>query len=150
MAFGGLYFGYAQDASGTRFPIWEADSPRGGTPLTQWDTTSLTDGEYTLYLFIRLENGNRLQATIPDLRVRNYTPIETPTPTASPTAQPGTPHPTATATFTPEPPTPTPLPPNPAALSQDTLIQSVQRAALGVLASFVLLALYRLARGKRF
>ncbi len=146
MAFGGLYFGYAQNPSGARFPIWEADSPRGGAPLTRWDTTSLTDGEYTLYLFIRLEDGRELQATIPNLRVRNYTPIETPTPTPSATPQPGSTPLPPTDTPTRPPPSATPLPPNPAALTPAALQHILRTAALSILGFFLLLGLYRLLR----
>ncbi len=149
MAFGGLYFGYAQDASGVRFPIWEAEAPRGGDPLTQWDTTMLTDGDYTLYLLIRLENGETLQATIPDLRVRNYTPIETPTPTLTSTPLPGAATPTPTHTPTLPPPTATPLPPNPASLTPAALAASLRRAALFVLGAFLLLGIYRWLRRER-
>ncbi len=149
MAFGGLYFDYAQDAGGTRFPIWEAESPRGGAPLTRWDTTSLTDGEYTLYLLIRLDNGSVLEATIPNLRVRNYTPIETPTPAPSATPAPGEASATPTSSPTPPPPTATPLPPNPAALPPAEWLQAAQRGALTALGLFALLALYAGIRSLR-
>ena len=145
MAFGGLYFGYAQDASGVRFPIWEAEAPRGET-LTQWDTTTLTDGDYTLYLLIRLENGLELQATVPGLRVRNYPPIEPPTPPLPPPPPPGETTPTPTPSLTPLPPTATPLPPNPASLTPLALQEALRRAALVVLGAFLLLGMYRRVR----
>ncbi len=144
-----LYFGYAQDSSGMRFPIWEATSPRGGEPLTRWDTTTISDGDYTLYLIIHLENGIQLQATIPGLRVRNYTPIETATPTLTLTPLPGEtqqpPSPTATVI----PPTATPLPQNPAALTIPTLLDTIKIVGLSVLSFFILATIYRLLQ-RRF
>ncbi|GAB4525941.1 MAG: hypothetical protein Fur0018_10940 [Anaerolineales bacterium] len=144
MAYAGLFFGYAGDPTGTRFPIWEAESPRGGDPLTRWDTTTLSDGNYTLFLTIRLENGNILQATVSGLRVRNYTPIETSTPTPTPltitTPQP----PTPTATHPPL--TATPLPPNPAALTVPDLLQHIKAGLLSVAGLFLLAGVYRLFR----
>lgn len=146
MAEAALYFGYAQDSSGMRFPIWEATSPRGGEPLTRWDTTTISDGDYTLYLIIRLENGTQLQATIPGLRVRNYTPIETATPTLTLTPLPGEtqqpPPPTATVI----PPTATPLPQNPAALTIPDLLHTIKIGGLSILAFFILATIYHLLR----
>ncbi len=142
MAEAALYFGYAQDSSGMRFPIWEATSPRGGEPLTRWDTTTISDGDYTLYLIIRLENGTQLQATIPGLRVRNYTPIETATPTLTLTPLPGETQQPPTPTATVIPPTATPLPQNPAALPLPDLLHTVKIGGLSVLSLFILAAIY--------
>jgi hypothetical protein len=109
----------------------------------------LTDGDYTLRLIVTLEDGNQIIITIPDLRIRNYTPIETDTPVPTATSAPGdTPVPTVTPTptITPSPPTVTPLPPNPAQLSAQDILLSFGKGVLLTLVLFSLLGLYQVAR----
>ena len=54
-----LTFGYAGDTTGTWFFITESDQPVSGGILTQWDTTTLTDGTYNLRLTVFLDGGRR-------------------------------------------------------------------------------------------
>jgi hypothetical protein len=132
-------FAYADDPTGTWFRIAAGGQPvRDGT-LAVWDTTTITDGLYTLRLRVTLADGSFADALAPDLRVRNYTPVETATPTAAPLE--ATPIPAATSTATPFP-TPTPLPPNPAALTASAIYSSLGYGALSVIAILILLALY--------
>jgi len=138
-----LFFGYAQDPTETWFFIAEKHIPAHQGLIGRWDTTVLTDGDYVLRLVVEDKQGRQYEATVP-VRVRNYTPIETPTPAFS---QEGTPQPVFTPAPTPTPtpvwPTPTPLPPNPAVLSTDALTQS---AAYGAGAILGLLALFGVLR----
>ena len=138
-----LFFGYAQDPTETWFLIAEKHIPSHDVLIGRWDTTVLTDGDYVLRLVVEDKQGHQYEATVP-VRVRNYTPIETPTPAFS---QEGTPQPVFTPAPTPTPtpvwPTPTPLPPNPAVLSTDALAQS---AAYGAGAILGLLALFGVLR----
>lgn len=151
-----LSFAYSDNPTGTWFLIAESQTPVENGALAQWDTTTITDGEYQLRLVVRLENGQRQIAALTGLRVRNYTPVETETPTppatATATALPGnTPVPTVTPTptETPIPPTGTALPPNPASIGTDDLLDALARAALGVVGLFSMMGVYHSIRSLR-
>ena len=92
-------FTYAGDTTGTWFLIATDSQPVDSSTLATWDTTTITDGDYNLRLRVILSDGTHLDVIIPNLRVRNYTPIETPTP--APTAVQPTLTPTITLTPTP-------------------------------------------------
>ena len=139
-------FAYSGDAAGTWFLVAVSSQPVTDGNLAAWDTTAISDGNYTLRLRVTLFDGTTLDALVPDLRVRNYTPAETSTPTITPTATPtseftATPLPTVTPTATPFP-TPTPLPPNPAALKSSNVFTSLGYGALAVTLLFVLFGIY--------
>ncbi len=141
-----LYFGYANDPTHTWFLIATRHIPTHEGLIARWDTTAITDGDYVLRLVVEAADGRRWEATVP-VRVRNYTPVETPTPAL---AVGGTPRPTATATplptATPRWPTPTPFPPNPARLPAETLSKAGlygAAALLGLLLVFGALRRWR-------
>ncbi len=138
-----LYFGYADDPTQTWFLIDEKHIPTHGGLIARWDTTVLTDGDYVLRLVVTTASGSRFEVRAP-VRVRNYTPVETPTPglLAGGTLLP-TPTATLTPTATPRWPTPTPLPPNPVVLTDATLVRAM---GWGVAAVVVLLAFFGLLR----
>ncbi len=139
-----LSFSYTGDRTDTWFLISQIAAPVEGK-LADWDTTTLTDGNYTLRVIVLRQDGSQLVALAANIRVRNYTPIETDTPTPSPSPAPGeTPAPTVTPTTSPTaiPPTPTPLPPNPLQISSGEITASLFKGAVGVLAFFALLGLY--------
>ena len=137
-------FAYANDPTGTWFLITSSGQPMAQGTLAVWDTMTITDGLYTLRLRVKLGDGSYIDAIVPDLRVRNYTPVETSTPTAAPVH--ATPVPNAIATVTPYP-TPTALPSNPAALSPSRIYASLGYGALIVAALFLLFGLYARLRG---
>ena len=145
-----MSFGYANDSTGTWFLIAEGDEQVTSGELTQWDTTTITDGDYNLRLTVYLQGGRREHDVINNLRVRNYSPIETmtPTPTLTSTPYTETPRPSLTPTKTiqptetPIPNTPTPLPANPATITQSDINNSLIRGAAGALAAFILIGLY--------
>ncbi len=150
-----LHFAYQNNPTGTWFLIAESDTPVENGALAQWDTTTISDGDYSLRLTVTLQDGSQQSAIVEGLRVRNYTLIETVTPTPVPptaTMAPATQHPTSTATSTSAPSstppeyTATPLPPNPAALSKEQALLSLGKGALGGLAAFVILGLYQALR----
>jgi hypothetical protein len=147
-----LDFAYQNDPRDTWFVIWHSDRVPDGQMLAEWDTTTLTDGDYELRLTVKTET-NELESLVSGLRVRNYSPIETdtPQPTATPAQQDApqdtsVPAPTATASETPIPPTPTPLPTNPAELTPEDVTTSLGRGALAAIGIFALLGLYQLVR----
>ena len=145
-----ITFSYANDTTGTWFLIAEGDEQVTRGELTQWDTTTITDGDYNLRLTVYLQGGRREHYVVEDLRVRNYSPVETvtPTPTLTSTPYTQTPRPSQTPTRTTQPTettlpdTPTPLPTNPATISQSNINNGLIRGAAGALAAFVMIGLY--------
>jgi len=138
-------FAYTGDATGTWFLIADGSQPVDSNTLATWDTTSITDGNYNLRLRVYLSDETHLDEIIPNLRVRNYTPVETPTPaltTSTPTLTP-------TDTLIPTPfPTPTPLPLNPAVLTTKDISTSLAYGGLGAVIFIVVFGVYLWLRRK--
>jgi hypothetical protein len=72
-----LEFAYVNDPTQTWFLISQSEKPVRNGSLAIWDTAVITDGEYDLRLRIFSDSGSYLEVIVSDLRVRNYTPIET-------------------------------------------------------------------------
>jgi hypothetical protein len=131
-----LSFAYMDDPTGTWFTLQNSSQPVFEGELGVWDTTTLTDGDYSLRLRALLLDGSVQETIVTDLRVRNYTAVPTPTPTATATAFAQIMPPTAQllvpeiATVTPSNPTPTPFPPNPAGLEMTSIPWAVGRGAM--------------------
>ncbi|MGD0750790.1 MAG: hypothetical protein ABSA23_05210 [Anaerolineales bacterium] len=132
-------FAYTGDPSGTWFLISQSSQPVDSNTLATWDTTSITDGNYNLRLRIYLNDGTHLDVIGSNLRVRNYTPVETPTP--APTAIKPTLAPTYTLTPTPFP-SPTPLPVNPAVLTPADISTSLAYGGLGAVVLIIIVGIY--------
>ena len=138
-------FSYDDDPTNTWFLIQESSTPVQEGILAVWDTTTITDGQYALRLLILLTDGTQTEVLVNELRVRNYSPVETDTPSpilyitlvpGMPTAS-TTPRYTSSPSLTPLPRTPTPLPTNPAEITSSQLVLSLGRGAgfsMGVLA----------------
>jgi hypothetical protein len=71
-----LSFSYSDNARETWFIIQEIEQANPGEFNLEWDTTTLTDGQYTLRLVVTTEQDQFI-AYAPSLRVRNYSAIET-------------------------------------------------------------------------
>jgi hypothetical protein len=138
-------FAYAGDTTGTWFLIATVNEPVLDGTLTNWDTTTITDGNYILRLRVYLSNGTFRDVTTPNLRVRNYTPIETPTP--APTAVRPTLKPTITLTSTPFP-TPTMLPPNQAILTPADVTVSIAYGGIAAIILLIIIGFYLWLRRK--
>lgn len=138
-------FTYADDPTGTWFLIALNSQPVFNDKLAAWDTTVITDGDYVLRLRIYLTDGSSREALVSGLRVRNYTPVETPTPMAlAPEAPPLS---TITPTATPFP-TPTALPRNPAALAPTDVSASILYGGMAAILTFVIVGIYLWLRRK--
>ena len=144
-------FAYAHDPTDTWFLIQYSTLPVQDGMLASWDTTTITDGNYSIRLVVLLTDGSQVKQRVNGLRVRNYSPIETDTPTPiapSLTPAPGTPTSYAPPTATPSPsltpprPTPTPLPTNPAEISTTEAIMTLGKGAMITLGLFVFLGGY--------
>jgi hypothetical protein len=144
-----LYFGYQGDRTQTWFLIAQSDQTVKDGSLVQWDTTTITDGNYNLRLIVTLSDGSQRVASVEGLRVRNYSAVETNTPTPitpTATAVPGdtaVPTRTSTPNPTPVPPTGTPLPPNPAQISRMDIASSMGKGALAIIGLFALMGAYQ-------
>ncbi len=148
-------FAYTSDPTQTWFTLQTASLPVTDQVITIWDTTSITDGDYLLRLRVTLTDGSNQDIT-EAVRVRNYTPLPTPSPAVTATQPPVVDVPTAiiivpTETATAAPiallATPTALPPNPAGMTTSEVFSGFWKGALlvGVLVA-LLAALIRLRR----
>jgi hypothetical protein len=140
-------FTYADDPTGTWFLIATSSQPVSNDMLVTWDTTVITDGDYVLRLRVYLTDGGFREALVSSLRVRNYTPMETPTPMAL--APEATPLPTIAPTATPFP-TPTALPRNPASLAPMDVSANILYGGLAAILTFVIVGIYLWLRKSRF
>jgi hypothetical protein len=144
-----LYFGYQSDPTHTWFLIAQNDQAVKDGSLAQWDTTTITDGDYNLRLIVTLDDGSQRVADVTGLRVRNYSVVETNTPTpVTPTATPlpgNTVEPTITPTpsATPVAPTGTPFTPNPAQINTMDIASSMGKGALAIIGLFALMGAYQ-------
>lgn len=145
-----LAFAYSRDTSGTWFILARSEKPVENGFLASWDTTTITDSNYELRLTVRLQDGSSQVVQLSGLRVRNYTPVETPTPPAQPTAA-ASPAATAAPTLT---PTPTPVRPTPTRLATNpaqVLPGDIQNGFLwGGLVAFSLFAVLGIYLGLQF
>ena len=132
-------FSYAGDTTGTWFLVGTGNQPIDSDTLATWDTTTITDGNYNLRLRIYLSDGTHLDAIVSNLRVRNYTPVETPTPALT-AIQPTL---TPSDTLTPTPfPSPTSLQVNPAVLTPIDISTSLAYGGLGAVILIIILGIY--------
>ncbi len=144
-------FAYAGHTSNTWFLIAESQEPVLDGTLTEWDTTTISDGNYMLRLSVFLADGTRQDVTLDGVRVRNYSPVETDTPTPIPTSTPpatrapaptATPTLTLTPTHTPVPLTATPLPTNPAQVPPGAALVNLLKGVLATMGVFAGLGAY--------
>lgn len=107
-----LAFSFDPDPTDTWFPMGEAlDTPVVDSRLAIWDTTQITDGVYRLRLRVNVEGSPPFETVVRDIRVRNYTPTETPPPEAEePEAVTAEPAATPAAALDQEPETPVETP----------------------------------------
>jgi hypothetical protein len=163
-----ISFAYEGDKRDSWFLIDEASGTRSSSELTMWDTTTLTDGTYSLRLSVMMADGERKTLEVNGLRVRNYSPVETNTPappgleqveearesqaptqtpaalqTATPPAAPDAP---ADPFASRQTPSPEPVPGNPAQVTYQAVLSSFGIGALAAGAVFLLLGIYRRAQ----
>jgi hypothetical protein len=149
-----LSFAYDDNPTKTWFVLKDSTIPVVEGELGTWDTSILTDGEYSLRLQVFLLDGSIQELTISGLRVRNYTAVPTATPEPTATTIPQFAPPTAQlsqpqqATETPTHFTPTPFSPNPVELEIPVISMAVGRGALLVFSLFILYGLILRIRRK--
>jgi len=131
-----ISFSYTDDPTGTWFLISTNTQAVFGNTLAIWDTTIITDGNYNLRLRVYLVDRSFRDAQVSNLRIRNYSPVETPTPV--PPAPEDTLIPTYTPTATPYP-TPTILSRNPGTLASTDVSSSL---ILGGITAILILLIF--------
>ena len=144
-----LDFTYASNQAGNWFPLQAFSQPARteGSALANWDTTSISDGDYILRLRVTLVDGT-FQDAVVSVRIQNDTPIPTATPVPTATVEDAdavsiqipTPFLLAASPTPTEVPRPTPtlLPPNPVALGLNEIYASLGRGALVIIGLFVI------------
>lgn len=75
-----IAFAFQRSEPVTWFLIHHSDQPVRDGILAQWDTTTISDGDYQLRVVVNLVSGQKEEVVVKGLRVRNYTAIETNTP----------------------------------------------------------------------
>ncbi len=134
-------FRYEGDTGDTWYLIQQSSDPVKDGALAVWDTSTIADGSYRLRVSVILSDNRTAEVVIPNLRVRNYSTVETATPglPANLTEQPTEIKPTPTvAAYS----TPTGLPDNPAQVTSMKLAFSLVQGAIFALVCFVLLGVY--------
>lgn len=144
-------FAFKSDAPLNWFPISDLDFERDSSSQQEfrieWDTTRITDGNYHVRIRAEYEGGETAEIWVKNLRVRNYSAVETVTPHPAGTVTPtGEEPPEGTKSPSDVKPTPTPLPPNPVSIQQGEIAFALARGLAGVVGFFLIYGIYRLIR----
>jgi len=148
-----ISFGYADDPTATWFLISSQDTAVSQSRLVEWDTGSITDGDYDLRLRVMLQDGTISEAMAAGLEIKNDVPAATASPApvlerapSAVSASAGVPSPESQPTLASTAlPTPAPVsgpPRNPAELSATQLIASLRGSAVVILVLFALFGLW--------
>src|SRR5512137_1814165 len=71
-------FSYASNPVESWFLLSRSDQPVRDGQLALWDTSNLTDGDYSIRLRVFFSDGSWRDATVLGIQVRNYTSTQTP------------------------------------------------------------------------
>ena len=75
-----IAFSYEGDQSETWYLIQQSQDKVKSGVVASWDTTTIADGTYRLRVVINQSDNHTVETVVSNLRVRNYTPVETNTP----------------------------------------------------------------------
>jgi hypothetical protein len=126
------------------FTIQTFSRPVKGSAIATWNTSAVTDGDYTLRLRVLFQDGTSQDVSVSNLKVRNDVSLPTDTPTVTVTITPSEISPTPTSTRLPDEtilsfPSPIPLLTNPASLTVPSLYSTF---GCGALIAFVLIIVF--------
>jgi len=134
-------FSFDNDSEANWFTISSSGQPVHNGTLTNWDTTTISDGTYRLRVVVFLQDGSQVEATVGQLLVQNYSaPLPTKESSSPVITVVATPAITPTASAV--PPTPTVMPANPAEVTSSGMTLSLITGAAFTLVTFILLGLY--------
>lgn len=68
-----LVYAFENSAAPNWFAISNGNQTVNGGVLGSWDTTTITDGDYSLKLIVHLQGGSQQESLIQHVLVRNYT-----------------------------------------------------------------------------
>jgi len=141
-----LDFAYTgQESSGWQ-PIASAAKPAGDGTLGIWDTSAISAGNYTLRLRVYLNDEQTSDHLVENIRVRNYSTMETTTPAAG-IVESNQPPTLTPINLLPVGASEKPLPVNPGALTaQRFQLNLVFAIAIGILLAIILA--YFFTKGK--
>lgn len=137
----------ASDPAAIWFPIQTFTQPTVNPAIASWDTTAVTDGNYTLRLRVVLKGGATVDAVIENLKILNSEPLPTPSPPptlADFNFQPPAPAQESPVTAIPTQrfaPASTSLPENPASLKTSSISRIFWQSALAALILFAFFSL---------
>jgi hypothetical protein len=140
-----ISFAYSGNTTATWFLISKSEQMVQNEILGEWNTSLISDGNYDLRLRTFLTDGTYFDKVIEELRIRNYTPVETllPSPTASMQSR------TADVLIQEVlSPTPFSLPPNPVELTNHRLLRSLVLGFLATITIYLLISIFIKLRGK--
>jgi hypothetical protein len=138
-----ISFSYQHDTTNTWFPVALGKDAVKEGELATWDTTTISDGLYKLKVVVYLRDGRAVQTVVGNLRVRNYTPIETSTPAPAVTVDLSTAQFATAQDYVPGGlVTPSPLAENPARVTDLDLGVSLVRGGMVALVLFIVIGLY--------
>ena len=148
-AIGKISFRYAAEGHETWFYIADLDPDSNEGSQTsfkvEWDTTQITDGNYHLRVVADYEDSAKIFEQVPNVRVRNHSPVETSTPAAESTQEASAASLTPTILSTPAP-SATPLPKNPAEIETSDLTRVLIISGALILAAFLVGGIYSLVK----
>ena len=142
-----LAFSYAQGWPENWFSISNSDQPVRSGKLVDWDTSTITDGDYRLRFQVFLVDGSKKEIIINDLHVRNYTPGGKPVHSSGPAVMDPDASLNVVATGTPIV-IPTSLPINPVELVPYQISASLLIGILILIALVAISGLYTRLRGR--
>jgi hypothetical protein len=149
-----LAFSFENDITETWFLINQSQAPVSDDVLGEWDTSVLSDGNYSLRLTVYRIEASSVVVTVEGIRVRNYSPIETETPNKStisttPTLIDITPTPQAPMKTQSPLISPTPLAKNPAEINPQEISSSIKRGAIFTVVVLGIIGLYVIYQGRK-
>lgn len=131
------------------FVISRIVQPADGKIFILWDTTTIADGTYSLRVRLLMQNGESDELIIPDLRVRNYSIIETNTPVPFVIQMPEAAQNEAlNATPTPQKVTATPYPRNNLEVDSQDLVTNAYQGIIFSILIFIVFGIYFLLKNK--
>jgi len=135
-------FGYQEDPRNTWFLLAQGTHASDEGTLAVWDTNLISDGNYRLVLRVFFIDGRQEEMVISDLRVRNYTIVETATAPWKEETTPVPPTVPADPSLPPVQPTATAFALNPGTVTQGDVVFSLTRGAGFAAIFFILLGTY--------
>jgi hypothetical protein len=145
-----IEFSYQNNPTDMWFLLSKSDQGVRDGSLAIWDTTTISDGDYTIRLRVFFSDGSWRDTFLKGINVRNYTATQTLAPTITQKIEPTSlPLKTITPTSLPSPEaTPSPFPANAAEIPTSQIGSSMMRGAAVTVILFLIFGLLVRSRKK--